>query len=655
MEAVLPPPLPFSFTNNLENVTSGNLSKEWEKWRKSFQVYYEACELSKKSAQVQMSILLHVIGEQCREVHAQFEGTFASLKDLLDKFESFFSPKKNITIERHRFFTRCQKQSESIEQYAFELKKLASACEFKELIDDLIRDRLICGIQENALRERLLREPDLTLKKSLEICNIAQISKVQAGSIKKESSEHEAYTYNITASNSQDQFMLEEGGIPYGQVNWISRRGGYGARGAPRGRGRGWSQPAPRPAPPRRRAAPAQTAVSSREMRQQRQQTGPYGEIKSGVQCLKCGFAHGIYMKCPALGKMCLSCNNYDHFSRMCTVYNVQAVESSVEPIDQVIYCLSNSSSDWSIDLTFGADVTINFKLDTGADANILPIRYLSQVGLAEQDLSKTCIKYKSYSANDIIVLGTCHLKVQYKNNFYILEFVIADVPSYVVPVLGRESCSELEVVRLIKDISVIQDYEYIFHEYNDVFEGLGCMPGEYKIEIDSSIRPVVHAPRKMPVALKDSIKEKLDNMVDEGIIAKVEGPTDWVNNTLSRAVEPTRGPVEVPRDQLDLQAQVCAIAVSNPLLDTHFVKIQVATQNDVEIQTVLSDNAVTSSSGVAGAPRALDTGFDSRDTVAHPGPSSILSAPTNNNSNNYVTRSGREVIVPDRWGSWGW
>ncbi|XP_063631772.1 uncharacterized protein LOC134802967 [Cydia splendana] len=417
MEAVLPPPLPFSFTNNLENVTSGNLSKEWEKWRKSFQVYYEACELSKKSAQVQMSILLHVIGEQCREVHAQFEGTFASLKDLLDKFESFFSPKKNITIERHRFFTRCQKQSESIEQYAFELKKLASACEFKELIDDLIRDRLICGIQENVLRERLLREPDLTLKKSLEICNIAQISKVQAGSIKKESSEHEAYTYNITASNSQDQFMLEEGGIPYGQVNWISRRGGYGARGAPRGRGRGWSQPAPRPAPPRRRAAPAQTAVSSREMRQQRQQTGPYGEIKSGVQCLKCGFAH----------------------------------------------------------------------------------------------------------------------------------------------------------------------------------------------------------------------------------------------DTLSRAVEPTRGPVEVPRDQLDLQAQVCAIAVSNPLLDTHFVKIQVATQNDVEIQTVLSDNAVTSSSGVAGAPRALDTGFDSRDTVAHPGPSSILSAPTNNNSNNYVTRSGREVIVPDRWGSWGW
>jgi hypothetical protein len=52
MEAVLPPPPPFNFTNNLENVTSGNLSNEWDKWKSSFMVYYEACELAKKAAKV---------------------------------------------------------------------------------------------------------------------------------------------------------------------------------------------------------------------------------------------------------------------------------------------------------------------------------------------------------------------------------------------------------------------------------------------------------------------------------------------------------------------------------------------------------------------------------------------------------------------------
>lgn len=112
-------------------------------------VYYEACELSKKDSKVQINILLHVIGEQCREVHAQFDTKVTSVTDLLNKFDSFFLPKKNITIERHKFFTRSQKHGESIEQYAFELKRLASACEFKDLMDGLIKDRLICGIQED--------------------------------------------------------------------------------------------------------------------------------------------------------------------------------------------------------------------------------------------------------------------------------------------------------------------------------------------------------------------------------------------------------------------------------------------------------------------------------------------------------------------------
>lgn len=503
MEAVLPPPPPFNFTNNLENVTSGNLSNEWDKWKSAFMVYYEACELAKKAAKVQINILLHVIGEQCREVHAQFDGPFTSVTELLNSFEAFFSPKKNITVERHKFFTRTQKHGESIEQYAFELRRLASACEFKDLMDDLIRDRLICGIQENALRERLLREPDLTLKKSLEICNIAQISKLHAGAIKNESSEHEAYNYNITASNYQDQLIFKDEGSPHGQVNWISNRGGYRARGAARGRGRGWRPAAPRPAPPRRSAAPAQTAGSSRNMTQY-QQTVPYRNNKSGVQCPKCGFTHGGDMRCPALGKMCLNCNNFNHFSRMCNVYDVQAEG----PTDQVIFCFNDSRSDWSIELAFGSNL-IKFKLDTGADVNVLPLKYLCQVGVDQQDLIKSCIKLKGYSGSDISVLGKCHLKVEYKQNFYILEFLVADVSS--PPVLGRDSCSELNVVKLVLGISCSQsnEYEGIFHNYRDVFEGLGCMPGEYKIELDSSIKPVVHAPRKMPVALKDNIKKK--------------------------------------------------------------------------------------------------------------------------------------------------
>ena len=41
----------------------------------------------------------------------------------------------------------------------------------------------------------------------------------------------------------------------------------------------------------------------------------------------------------------------------------------------------------------------------------------------------------------------------------------------------------------------------------------------------------VVHAPRRVPIAVKDKLKEKLDEMVKNNIIAVVNEPTDWVSS----------------------------------------------------------------------------------------------------------------------------
>ncbi|XP_063540592.1 uncharacterized protein LOC134749544 isoform X2 [Cydia strobilella] len=333
MDSILPPPPPFSFVNSLENVTTGNLSKEWEKWKNAFLIYYDACELSKKDSKVQLSILLHIVGEQCREVYEQFDkSSITKSSELLDKFDSFFLPKKNLTIERHRFFTRDQKEGESIEQYSFELKKLASSCEFKDLMETLIRDRLICGIKDHAIRERLLREPDLTLKKSLDICNVAQISKVQAGAIKKESVEHHAYAVQ------RDYFghhgVLREDSSEISDVNrvmWVSRRGAPAHRGAARGWPRGRRQPSRPRAPP---AHPPAPPVQRWNLPMQRNQlTYEHGRSSErSAWCSMCGYEHGN-SRCPAAGKRCLNCNRFDHFSRMCKIYEIQADDST----DQIL------------------------------------------------------------------------------------------------------------------------------------------------------------------------------------------------------------------------------------------------------------------------------------------------------------------------------
>ena len=70
-----------------------------------------------------------------------------------------------------------------------------------------------------------------------------------------------------------------------------------------------------------------------------------------------------------------------------------------------------------------------------------------------------------------------------------------------------------------------------VFSQYKDIFEGTGCLPGTYNLKTDQSVKPVVHPPRKIPVALRDRLKSELENLTEKGIIAPVTEPTPWVNN----------------------------------------------------------------------------------------------------------------------------
>ena len=76
-------------------------------------------------------------------------------------------------------------------------------------------------------------------------------------------------------------------------------------------------------------------------------------------------------------------------------------------------------------------------------------------------------------------------------------------------------------------------DTEPLLEEYDDVFEGLGKLDGQYHIVIDESIRPVVHPPRSLPVAMTERVQQKLEEMVAANIIEQVNYPTDWVSSML--------------------------------------------------------------------------------------------------------------------------
>jgi len=70
---------------------------------------------------------------------------------VTEEFDNYFKVRKNIIFERGRFNWRNQLPNESVEQFITEIHKLSDCCEFKEMKDELIRDRLVVGILDRAL------------------------------------------------------------------------------------------------------------------------------------------------------------------------------------------------------------------------------------------------------------------------------------------------------------------------------------------------------------------------------------------------------------------------------------------------------------------------------------------------------------------------
>ena len=68
-----------------------------------------------------------------------------------------------------------------------------------------------------------------------------------------------------------------------------------------------------------------------------------------------------------------------------------------------------------------------------------------------------------------------------------------------------------------------------------DVFEGLGCLPREYHLEVDPSSRPVKHTPRRVAIPLKAELKAHIEELENIQVLKKVTQPTDWINSEVVR------------------------------------------------------------------------------------------------------------------------
>ena len=92
---------------------------------------------------------------------------------VLDKLSQFFLPKTYVIYKRAKFNKRFQREGEPVEEFITDLQKLAQTCRYGTLKDELIHNRIIIGIQNFKLSEKLQ-----TFNNNLTLENI--IAKVKA-------------------------------------------------------------------------------------------------------------------------------------------------------------------------------------------------------------------------------------------------------------------------------------------------------------------------------------------------------------------------------------------------------------------------------------------------------------------------------------------
>ena len=478
--------------------------------KKTWERFEIATGIGEAGDKKRVCTLLSIIGEDAVKVFDTFEygdgESEDSIQDVLNKFEEYCNPRRNTIYERYKFQCRHQEAGESGSCFLTELRIAADSCDFGTITaSEILRDRFVHGLRDAKMRERLLRETNLTLDRAYAMVQAAE------------------------ATTEQMHVMSGEQA-----VSAVHQRGNRGQQG--------------------------QQGYKSRDMLKN----------SSYIKCNNCSYEHAP-MKCPAFGKECHRCGRVNHFQNRCRQKNVQQVQGSESDNEFEVGTLTTVNSVGNkrramITLEVGNNgVPTRFQIDSGADCCVLPRdEYIRVTG----DESLTMLKQVkptivTYVGTREKALGQCKLSVVRKGVKHRITFNV--LQGKYTPILSLDAsegmgllkikdCDPLDYVCTVNESSKLTEID-LKAEYADVFRGLGRLKDSYSIEIDDSIRPVVHAPRRIPVPMRNKVHEKLEQLVNEGVITPVTDATDWVSSMV--VVQKPNSQIRLCLDTKDLNVAI--------------------------------------------------------------------------------------------------
>ncbi|KAF0287479.1 hypothetical protein FJT64_014078 [Amphibalanus amphitrite] len=99
----------------------------------------------------------------------------ASLDTIVTAMEGHLRKQRNVLVDRRDFYARVQEPGECFDDFLCGVKEAASFCAFCEhCVDVQIRDRVVCGARDEEAVRRMLEDPELTLKRAVDICRASE-------------------------------------------------------------------------------------------------------------------------------------------------------------------------------------------------------------------------------------------------------------------------------------------------------------------------------------------------------------------------------------------------------------------------------------------------------------------------------------------------
>ena len=304
--------------------------EEWPKWICRFERFRQVSGLDAKEEETRVSNLIYCMDNEADDILRSFGLSAEDSKKysvVIGKFESHFVPRRNVVFERAKFNQRRQEDGETVDAFIMDLYRLAEFCDYKVLQGEMIRDRIVVGIWDSQLSEKLQMDPKLTLEKA-----VAQSR--QAESVRKQQA-------IIQCSHSQPQPANIDAVSP----------------------GRQQQQPLQEPQPAIRKST----------------------QLTQGTQskCPNCGkgFPHD-HRNCPARNATCNKCGKLGHFQAVCrSSTRVEVFSDNSEVLEAVyIHDLANHrawrNDSWLVTLQLNGQ-PVTFKMDTGADVTVIPMSVL--------------------------------------------------------------------------------------------------------------------------------------------------------------------------------------------------------------------------------------------------------------------------------------